>query len=77
MIMFVDSASRWQQANRMRAKLDTTKDVKHFLDDMSGVGAPGCFRTDGGDEFTGRDPAEFFDTAGIRREYTHSGHDLT
>ena len=68
--MFVDSASRWQQAKRMRAKLDTTKYVKHFLDDMSVVGTPGCFRTDDGGEITGREPAEFFDTADIRREYT-------
>ena len=48
MIMFVDSASRWQRAYRMRAKSDTTKQVKRFMADMNGMGTPGCFRMDGG-----------------------------
>ena len=70
MIMFVDSASRWQRPYGMRAKSDTVKYVKRFLADMNGMGTPGCFRTDGGGEFTSREFAEFCDAAGIRREYT-------
>ena len=43
MIMFVDSASQWQQAYGMRAKSDTSKYVKRFLADMKDMGTPGCF----------------------------------
>ena len=67
---YVDSVSRWQWAYEMQTKSDNTKYVKCFLDDMSGMGTPGCFRTIGGSKFAGRKPAEFFYAAGICREYT-------
>ena len=67
---YVDSVSPWQRAYGMQAKSDNTKYVKCFLDDMSGMGTPGCLRTVGGSKFTGRKPAEFFYAAGICREYT-------
>ncbi|CAB1107700.1 unnamed protein product [Ectocarpus sp. CCAP 1310/34] len=70
LIMFVDSASRWQRGYGMRAKSDTLKYVKRFLADMNGMGTPGCFRMDNGGEFTGAAFIEFCDAAGIRREYT-------
>ena len=70
LIMFVDSASRWQRAYGMRAKSDTLKYVKRYLADMNGMGTPGCFRMDNGGEFTGAAFIEFCDAAGIRREYT-------
>ena len=70
MIIFVDSASRWQRAYGMREKSDTTKYVKHFLTDMNGMGTPGCFHMDGGGELTGREFTEFYNAVGIRREYT-------
>ncbi|CAB1108649.1 unnamed protein product [Ectocarpus sp. CCAP 1310/34] len=70
LIMFVDSASRWQRAYGMRAKSDTLKYVQRFLADMNNMGTPGCFRMDNGGEFTGAAFIEFCDAAGIRREYT-------
>ncbi|CAB1106092.1 unnamed protein product [Ectocarpus sp. CCAP 1310/34] len=70
LIMFVDSASRWQRGYGMRAKSDTLKFVQRFLADMNGMGTPGCFRMDNGGEFTGSAFTSFCDAAGIRREYT-------
>ena len=70
MMVFVDSALRWQRAYGMRSKSDTTKYVKRFLANMKGMGTPGCFRMDSGDESTGREFAEFCDATGIRGEYT-------
>ncbi|CAB1098628.1 unnamed protein product [Ectocarpus sp. CCAP 1310/34] len=70
LIMFVDSASRWQRGYEMRAKSDTLKFVQRFLADMNGMGTPGCFRMDNGGEFTGSAFTSFCDAAGIRREYT-------
>lgn len=70
LIMFVDSASRWQRLYGMRAKSETMKYVRRFLSDMNGMGTLGSFRTDNGGEFTGKAFIEFCDAAGIRREYT-------
>ncbi|CAB1100039.1 unnamed protein product [Ectocarpus sp. CCAP 1310/34] len=70
LIMFVDSALRWQRGYGMRAKSDTLKFVQRSLADMNGMGTPGCFRMDNGGEFTGTAFTTFCDTAGIRREYT-------
>ncbi|CAB1112204.1 unnamed protein product [Ectocarpus sp. CCAP 1310/34] len=70
LVMFVDSASRWQRGYGMRAKSDTLKFVQRFLADMNGMGTPGCFRMDNGGEFTGSALTSFCDAAGIRREYT-------
>ncbi|CAB1110719.1 unnamed protein product [Ectocarpus sp. CCAP 1310/34] len=70
LIMFVDSASRWQRGYGMRAKSDTLKFVQRFLADMNGMGTPGCFRMDNGGEFTGSAFTSFCDAAGIRREHT-------
>ena len=69
MIMFVDSASWWQWAYGIRAKSDTTNYIKHYLADISGMGTPECFRMDDGGNFTGQAFTEFFDAAGICREY--------
>ncbi|CAB1120946.1 unnamed protein product [Ectocarpus sp. CCAP 1310/34] len=70
LIMFVDSASRWQRGYGMRAKSYTLKFVQWFLADMNGIGTPGCFRMDNGGEFTGSAFTSFCCAAGIWREYT-------
>ena len=73
MVMFVDSASRWQRAYGMRAKSDTNKYVKRFLVDMKDMGTPRCLWMDGGGKLTGREFAEFCNAVSIRREYTALG----
>ncbi|CAB1098607.1 unnamed protein product [Ectocarpus sp. CCAP 1310/34] len=70
LIMFVDSASRWQRGYGMRPKSDTLKFVQRFFADMNGMSTPGCFRKYNGGEFTGSAFTSFCDAAGIRREYT-------
>ncbi|CAB1112201.1 unnamed protein product [Ectocarpus sp. CCAP 1310/34] len=70
LIMFVDSASRWQLAYGMRAKSDTLTYTRRFLADLNGNGPLGCFRMDNAGEFTSAAFVAFCDAAGIRREYT-------
>ncbi|CAB1100266.1 unnamed protein product [Ectocarpus sp. CCAP 1310/34] len=69
LIMFVDSALRWQRGHGMRAKSDTLKYVQRFLI-MNGMGTPGCFRMDNSGEFIRSAFTSFCDAAGTRREYT-------
>ncbi|CAB1099099.1 unnamed protein product [Ectocarpus sp. CCAP 1310/34] len=70
LIMFVDSASRWQRGYGMLAKGDTLKFVQRVLADMNCMGTPRCFRMDNGGEFTDSAFTSFCDAAGIRLEYT-------
>ena len=71
--MFVDSASRWMRPYGMKSTSETTMSLEKFLAEMNGMGTPRCFRTDNGGEFTGRSYTDYFDSAGIRREYRTPG----
>ena len=73
LIMFVYSASRWTRLYGMKNKSETTAFVKKFVADTNDMGPPKCFRSDNGGEFTSNNHVNYWDSVGIRREYTAVG----
>ena len=72
-IMFVDRPSRWMRLYDIKSKLETTMFAQMFLADINYMGTPRRFRTDNEGEFTSHSYTDFYDYAGIRRDYTPTG----
>lgn len=70
MLAYGDSKSRFVVLHGLSRKADTLANVKHYIADVSVVGAPRCFRTNNGGELTPAAFATLCDESRIRREYT-------